>query len=197
MSFVLLGNVTSKRSHANTTVHRANAQSRSNSDSVPQSNSDSTTQVNSDSAFRIDIQTWHRCFGHLNLSDVRKLLPKGSYSEMETATSMACDICIKAKAKEKFQRKVPARRATKPLDLIHSDLCGPSSPQSLSRCRYYILYIDDFSRYTWVCFLHSKSLSEVCTVFRDFKNLVELQLKHHITRFRYDNGKGEYDNEVF
>jgi len=213
MSFVLLGNVPSKRSHANTAVHRVNAQPRSNSDSVPRSNSDSVPrsnsdsvprsnsnlapQVNSDLGFRTDIQTWHRHFNHLNLSDVRKLLPKGSYSEKETATSTACDICIKATAKEKFQRKVPAWRATKPLELIHSDLCGPISPQSLSGRRYYILYIDDFSRYTWVCFLHSKSSSEVCTVFRDFKNLVKLQQKHRITRFWCDNGKAEYDNKAF
>jgi len=142
MSLILLGNVTSKRSHANATVHRANAQ--------PQSNSDSAPQGISDSPFWTDIQTWHRCLGHLNLSDVQKLLPKGSYSVKETATSTACDICIKAKAKEKFQRKVPARQVTKPLELIHSDLCGPISPQSLSGHRYYILYIDDFSRYTCI-----------------------------------------------
>ena len=48
-----------------------------------------------------------------------------------------------------------------------------------------------------VYFLRWKSSSEVCTVFRDFKNLVELQLKHRITRFRCDNGKGQYDNEAF
>jgi len=109
MSFVLLGNVTSKRSHANATVHQANAQPGSNSDSAPRSNSDSVPQANSDLAFRTDIQTWHRCFGHLKFSDVQKLLPKGSYSEKETATSTPCDICIKAKAKEKIQRKVPAQ----------------------------------------------------------------------------------------
>jgi len=69
---------------------------------------------------------------------------------------MICDIYIKAKAKEKFQRNIPARQVTKPLELIHFDLCGPISPQSLSGCRYYILYIDDFSHYTWICFLCSK-----------------------------------------
>jgi len=192
------------RSHSES-VPRSDSESvpRSDSESVPHSDSelahrsDSESAPRSDSAFQTDIQTWHQHLDDLNLSDVRKLLPKGSYSEKETATSMACDIYIKAKVKEKFQRKVPARRATKPLELIHSDLCGPISPQSPSGRRYYILYIDDFSHYTWVCFLHSKSSSEVCTVFRDFKNLVELEVKHHITRFRCDNGKGEYDNEAF
>ena len=196
VSFILLRNVTSKRSQANATAHQANAQPgsnsdsapRSNSDSAPRSNSDSAPEANSDSAFRTDIQTWHQRFGRLNLSNVRKLLPKGSYSEKETATSTACGICIKAKAKEKVQSKVPVRRATKPLELIHSDLYGPISPQSVSGRRYYILYIDGFSRYTWVYFLRSKSSSEVCTVFRDFKNLAQLQLKHRITRFRCDNG---------
>jgi len=195
ISFVLLSNVTSKKCYPNSTAYRANAPPRSDSESVPRSDSESAPRC--DSAFRTDIQTWHQRLGHLNLSDVRKLLPKGSYSVKETATSTACDIRIKAKAEEKFQRKVPAGRATKPLELIHSYLCGPISPQSLSGRRYYTLYIDDFSRYTWVCFLRSKSSSDVCTVFRDFKNLVELQLKHCITRFRYDNGKGEYDNEAF
>jgi len=166
ISFVLLGNVTSETSGVNTIVYCAN---------VP------PHQLDSNSACRStghdDIQTWHRRLGHLNLSDVRKLLPKGSYSEKETEFT-TCDIYIKAKAKEKFQRKVPARRATKPLELIHSDLCGPTSRQSQSGRRYYILYIDDFRCYTWVCFLRSKSSAEVCTVFRDFKTLVELQLHH-------------------
>jgi len=71
MSFVLPGNVMSKRSHANDTVHRANAQPQtdsdttfrsdsdtapqSDSDTVPRSNSDLVPQWNSDSAFRTDI----------------------------------------------------------------------------------------------------------------------------------------------
>jgi len=62
MSFVLLGNVTSKRYHANATMYRANAPPRSDSESAPRSNSELT--------FRTDIQTWHLRLGHLNLSDV-------------------------------------------------------------------------------------------------------------------------------
>jgi len=127
MSFIL-DNVTSKRSHGNATVHRANAQPRSDSATAPRSDSGTAPRLNSDSAFRTDIQPWHRRLGHLNLSDARKLLRKGAYSEKETATSTACDICIKGKAKEKFQRKVPAQGATKPLELIHPDLYGPISP---------------------------------------------------------------------
>ena len=69
---------------------------------------------------------------------------------------------------------------------------------SLSGCRYYALYIDDYSRLSWVFFLRTKSSAEICAVFREFKNMVELKLgPHRIARFRSDNGKGEYDNAEF
>jgi len=70
MSFVLLGNVTSKKDYLNSTVNRGKVAPRSNSDSAPRV--DSTCQSTS----LADIQPWHRYLGHLNLGDVRKLLPK-------------------------------------------------------------------------------------------------------------------------
>jgi len=67
------------------------------SDPMPRrSDSDSDSASRSSQA---DIQTLHRRLGHLNLSNVRKLFPKGSYAETETAPT-TCDICIKATAKE-------------------------------------------------------------------------------------------------
>jgi len=201
MSFVLLGKAASKPTSV--TAYQVNFPScRRDSETTSQTDVDSFLRLDSEaisacqSTGQEDIETWHRCLGHLNFGDMQKLLPKGSYSEKETKCN-TCDICIKAKAKEKFQRKISARRVSKPLELIHSDLCGPINPAYQSGRRYYILYIEDFSRYTWVCFLRGKSSLEVCTVFKDYKTLVERQLKHRITRFQCDNGKGEYDNETF
>ena len=151
MSFVLLSKAASKPTSV--TAYQANFPScRTDSETTLRTDVDSRPQKASEpisvcqSTGREDIEIWHRRLGHLNFSDIRKLLPKGSYSQK--AITNACDICIKAKAKEKFQRKAPARRASKPLELIHSDLCGPISPASQSGRRYYILYIDDFSQYT-------------------------------------------------
>ena len=93
-----------------------------------------------------DLSTWHRRFAHMNLADLRLLLPREAYTEKKAELEAACSVCAKAKAKQQFQRKVPATRAEKPLELIHSDVCGPISPMSLSGCRYYVLYIDDYSR---------------------------------------------------
>jgi hypothetical protein len=127
-----------------------------------------------------DLQTWHRRLAHLSYGGLRLLLPKELYSEKES-TKAVCDICAKAKAKEIFQRKDPVRRATKPLELIHSDLCGLFTPVSQSGC---ILYIDDFSRFNWISLLRTKTAAEICKVFREFKALVELKFSARITRLR-------------
>ena len=47
------------------------------------------------------------------------------------------------------------------LDLIHFDLCGPMSSVSLRGYEYYVTFIDDHSRKTWIYFLKSKKFEEV------------------------------------
>jgi hypothetical protein len=78
--------------------------------------------------------------------------------------------------------------ASGPLQLVHSDLCGPLSSPSFSRCKYFLTFIDDFSRCTWVYFLKLKS--EVFDKFLAYKALVEKKApggcvldKHHRDSF--------------
>ena len=47
-------------------------------------------------------------------------------------------------------------RATSKLQLIHTDLCGPQRTPSLNGSRHYIIFIDDFTRMCWICFLRFK-----------------------------------------
>ena len=57
------------------------------------------------------------------------------------------------------------------LEIIQSDVCGPMSSNSLSRYAYYVSFIDDFSRNTWVYFMKNKD--EVFSKFKEFKALIE------------------------
>jgi hypothetical protein len=59
------------------------------------------------------------------------------------------------------------------LDLVHSDVCGPMSVASITGSMYYVSFIDDFSRKTWIYFLKTKD--EVFSRFQEFKALVENQ----------------------
>jgi hypothetical protein len=62
-------------------------------------------------------------------------------------------------------------RAAGILDLIHSDVCGPMSSTSLTRSLYYVVFIDDFSRKSWIFFMKTKG--QVFSRFQEFKALVE------------------------
>ena len=87
-------------------------------------------------------------------------------------------------------------RAVGVLDLIHSDICGPMSSRSLTGFEYYISFIDDYSRKTWIYFLRSKKSELVLRVFQGFKALVEKQTGRQIRILRSDNG-GEYTSKDF
>jgi len=85
-------------------------------------------------------------------------------------------------------------RASKKLQLIHTDLCGPHRTPSLNGSLYYIVFIDDLTRLTWIFFLKFKS--EVADVFWNFKAKVENQSGCKIQTLRSDNGK-EYTSNQF
>ena len=86
------------------------------------------------------------------------------------------------------------RRANQKLQLIHTDVSGPMKTESLSGNKYFLLFIDDYTRMCWVYFIRLKS--EVFHVFKQFKALVENQCNLSIKDLRSDNG-GEYTSSQF
>jgi transposase InsO family protein len=136
---------------------------------------------------------WHERFGHLNFRYMQQLskhrlvdgLPDIHFSKG------VCEGCVLGKhPQEKFD-KGKSQRASAPLDLIHSDLMGPFPHPSINKARFVLIFVDDFSRFTWIYFLRQKS--EVFQHLKDFKALVETQSGKKIKVLRTDNG-GEYVN---
>jgi hypothetical protein len=70
--------------------------------------------------------------------------------------------------------------------LIHNDVFGPIPISSLGKYVYYVSFIDDFSRNTWIYFLRKKY--EVFDKFKEFKALVENQTEKKIKVLRTYNG---------
>ena len=77
---------------------------------------------------------------------------------------------------------------------MHYDLCGPINPPSNSQIRYFISFINDFSRKTWIYFVLEKS--EAFHQFKAFKAFVEKQTRLFIKCLRTDRG-GEYNSIAF
>jgi hypothetical protein len=66
-----------------------------------------------------------------------------------------------------------AFRALSKLQLVHTDVCGPMHNESLNGSKYFLLFVDDYSRFCWIYFLKSKSY--VFAEFVKFKAAVELE----------------------
>jgi hypothetical protein len=73
-------------------------------------------------------------------------------------------------------------------------MCGPMPSSSISGYVYYVSFIDDYSRKTWIYFLKSKD--EVFSKFKEFKALIENLSERNIKILRSDNG-GEYTSKEF
>ena len=78
--------------------------------------------------------------------------------------------------------------------MIHSNICGPMSTKALSGVEYFVTFIDEHSRKTWIYFL--KTNDEVFGRFKEFKALVENLTGKKIKILRSDNG-GEYIDKDF
>lgn len=140
-------------------------------------------------------EVWHRRLGHLNTRSMA-LMQKGmvfgiSYTNDNFKT---CISCIEGKQTKLPFPKKSFNRSEEVLGLIHTDLCGPMPVKSFGDARYFLTFIDDCSRKTFVYFLKSKD--EVFENFKNFKKLVENETNKHIKCLRSDNG-GEYINGMF
>lgn len=128
---------------------------------------------------------WHRRLAHLN--------PTSTKLAVDGLRSLAkrCDTCIRGKHRQQYEQ-TKAKRATKPFELVHSDLCGPFPVLSLGGSLYFMLLIDDCTRYTEVYFLTKKSdaPAKICSYWAWV-----LSQGYTITRIRSDNG-GEYMNAL-
>jgi len=138
---------------------------------------------------------WHHGLGHLGFDDVKALPKKNSDITITgTLTNPTCEHCLVGKQTRKRNSAPATHGAQEPLELIHSDLAGPMSRLSLGGAKYFLLFIDDFTRYTMVYTLKSKP--EVIGKFCEYKALVETYKGKKIKRFRSDGG-GEYTSYEF
>jgi transposase InsO family protein len=137
---------------------------------------------------------WHQRLGHIGEKGLRTLHGKGMVEGMSNCT-LDFDFyehCIYGK-QNRVRFPSGATREKGILELIHSDVFGPIPIPSLGKSVYYVSFIDDFSRNTWIYFLRKKS--EVFDKFKEFKALVENQTEKKIKVLRTDNGGEFYGNE--
>ncbi|GJV24619.1 retrovirus-related pol polyprotein from transposon TNT 1-94 [Tanacetum coccineum] len=127
--------------------------------------------------FRSDLtdkeSVWHIRFGHLHFNGLKELARKNMVHGLPNLNydDHFCEDCVLGKQTWTSFPRNANYRAKELLELIHSDLCGPHSPVSFGNKRYFVTFIDDFSRKCWVYFMGQKS--EAFESFKKIKAMVE------------------------
>ena len=121
------------------------------------------------------IWLWHRCLRHPSFGYLQHLLPS-LFSHVQHV-DFKCDICIKAKS-QRVSYPVSSNKTNTPFTLVHSDVWGPSPIPTSSGHRWFVIFIDDCTRMTWLYQLKTKD--EVFTIFQAFHAMVQTQFSSKI-----------------
>ena len=146
----------------------------------------SHSSVNSSSLYvigsnNIDYATWHARLGHIGRDKMTRLARECLLGSLTKVDLRLCEPRLASKACRKpFGTK---KRAPQPIELAHSNICGPMNKEAHHGASYFLTLIDDYSRYGYVYLLSHHHEALDC--------LVEVENEHEkgLKTFRTDRGR--------
>ncbi|GJX34540.1 retrovirus-related pol polyprotein from transposon TNT 1-94 [Tanacetum coccineum] len=136
--------------------------------------------------------TWHQKLGHMSEQGMKILVERKLIPGLTKVSLPFCEYCVISK-QHRLKFKASNSRSVSVLELVHSDV-WQAPVLSLGGAKYFVSFIDDYSRRCWVYPIKKKS--DVFEVFKVYKARVELDSGKKIKCLRTDNG-GEYTGDEF
>lgn len=139
---------------------------------------------------------WHKRLGHFHTKGIQRMIHFEAVKGLPHLhfANQTCSGCQLEKHARTKMPKQATHHASKILELVHSDVCGPFKVNSLGGCRYFVTFIDDFSKKIWIYFLTNKN--QVLSKFQHFVHLMKTTTGQVVKTLRTDNG-GEYTSKDF
>ena len=107
---------------------------------------------------------WHKHLGHISKERVQRLIDYGILPHLDSDDLEICVDYVKGKLTKTMKNGATCSQNL--LEIIHTDISGPYS-STLCGNKYFITFIDDFSRYGYVFFIKEKlDALEMFKVFR-------------------------------
>jgi histone deacetylase 1/2 len=128
--------------------------------------------------------TWHRRLGHPSSFVVQQVLRKNKLAYNLEITPYVRESCQLAKSHQ-LPYPTSTSRSTVPLEHVFSHVWGPA-PLSAGKHAYYVSFIDDFSKFTWIYLL--KNHSDVYQAFLNYQQYVERKFNRKIITMQTDWG---------
>ena len=138
-----------------------------------------------------DMWLWHRRLGHPSFEVLRKVFP--NLANPSVTTKLHCDVCEIAKH-HRVSYPSSENKSTLPFSIVHSDVWGPCRTTSIFGHRWFVTFIDEHTRHTWVYLMRDKS--EVFSLFVTFYNMISNLFDTKIRILQSDQGR-EYVNNDF
>ncbi|WVZ61109.1 hypothetical protein U9M48_011031 [Paspalum notatum var. saurae] len=139
---------------------------------------------------------WHARYGHLNFRALRELAHQEMVKGLPQLdhVDQVCDSCLAGKQRRlPFPRKAKYRAQNK-LELVHGDIYGPVTPMTPSGNKFFLLLVDDLSRFMWLILLGSKD--QAAAAIMRFKRRAEAEAGGKLGTLRTDRG-GEFTTHAF
>ena len=139
---------------------------------------------------------WHKKLSHLNFKAMNLLVKKNlvrGLPKVEFTKDGLCDACQKGKQRKASFKSKTESSIDEPLQLLHMDLFGPVNIMSISKKKYCLVIVDDFTRFSWTFFLHSKDKASQLII--NHIKAVDNESKWNVKKIRSDNGT-EFKNST-
>jgi hypothetical protein len=139
---------------------------------------------------------WHECLGHISFAAMKKMAKEELVRGLPDLTlgELPCVACLAGKQRRTSFPAQAQYRADTVLELVHGDLCGKISPPTPAGNQYFLLLVDDKSRFMSVVLLPSKD--RAADAIKKFKLRAELETGRKFRGLRIDRG-GEFNSENF
>ena len=142
-------------------------------------------------------QTWHKKLGHVSLEGLKNLLHKDlvdsdGFNVDEQSPEFECDACIQAKHSCAPFPKEADSWAEHPGELTHTDVWGPACIEDIGRAKYYISFINNYTRRCTVQFMKHKD--ETSTKVQQYLTYIETHWDIKPKHLHANNGT-EYVNQ--
>ena len=138
---------------------------------------------------KIGVALWHHRLGHMSEKGMQILHSRKLLPDLKQVSLEFIENCVYGKHKRVRFLRVGKQKKSEKLELVHTDVWGPAQVQSLGGSRYYVTFIDDATRKTWVYCIRQKY--DVFDTFKKWKALAENETGKRLKCLRSNNG-GEY-----
>ncbi|CAO2168313.1 unnamed protein product [Urochloa humidicola] len=139
---------------------------------------------------------WHARMGHVNMSALRKMSREEMVRGLPAIEQVdqLCDACLVGKQRRNSFPAVAQYRAERTLELVHGDLCGAITLETPSGGKYFLLLVDDKSRFMWLKVLARKD--QAAAAIREFQARAEAESGLKLGALRTDRA-GEFTSIEF